>query len=88
MQYDSWTSIPSMFFDMAGQCAGRPFLWAKEDGTWRPRNWEDVAEDVRRLAGGLVACQARAVFRAHRPAARLKGRERWPRQRESTIPAS
>ncbi len=55
MQYDSWTSIPSMFFDMAGQCAGRPFLWAKEDGTWRPRNWENVAEDVRRLAAGLVA---------------------------------
>ncbi len=55
MQYDSWTSIPSMFFDMAGQSRGRPFLWAKEGGTWRPRQWEDVAGDVRRLAAGLVA---------------------------------
>ena len=55
MQYDAQGSIPSMFFDMARQCRGRPFLWAKEGGSWRARNWEDVADHVRRLAAGLVA---------------------------------
>ena len=53
MNYDDWTSIPSMFFDMAQHCADRPFLWSKEDGAWRPRNWDAVARDVRSLAAGL-----------------------------------
>ena len=53
MTYDDWTSIPSMFFDMARRCADRPFLWSKEDGAWQPRNWDAVARDVRSLAAGL-----------------------------------
>src|SRR5437899_1905239 len=53
MDYDSCRSLPAMFFDQASRLGGKPFLWAKSEGRYRPISWAAVARDVRRLALGL-----------------------------------
>uniref|UniRef100_UPI0013C4E151 AMP-dependent synthetase/ligase n=1 Tax=Dongia deserti TaxID=2268030 RepID=UPI0013C4E151 len=55
MNYDSIPSLPRLFFDQAQEFGGKPFLWRKEDGTFRPIRWARVAADVRALARGLIA---------------------------------
>ena len=55
MDYAKWPSLPAMFFDMARQQGERPFLSAKRDGKYEPLSWADAAEQVRRLAHGLIA---------------------------------
>jgi long-chain acyl-CoA synthetase len=55
MDYASCRSLPAMFFEVARERAGRPFLWAKRDGKYRSLSWAEAAEQVGRLARGLVA---------------------------------
>jgi long-chain acyl-CoA synthetase len=53
MNYDTCRSLPAMFFEQAGRLGDKPFLWAKQDGRYRPISWAAAAHDVRRLAFGL-----------------------------------
>ena len=55
MQYDTWQSLPAMFFEQAARHPGRPYLRDKHDGAWRTLTYGEVADTVRRLAAGLVA---------------------------------
>jgi long-chain acyl-CoA synthetase len=53
MNYDSWRSLPAMFFEQADRLGDKPFLWAKRDGVYQSLSWTSAAYDVRRLAVGL-----------------------------------
>ena len=53
MDYDRCRSLPAMFFEQAGRRGDEPFLWAKQNGEYRPVGWAEAARDVRRLALGL-----------------------------------
>jgi len=53
MTHDSWGSLPAMFFDRAARLGGKPFVWGRRDGRYRPVTWAAAAHDVRRIAGGL-----------------------------------
>src|SRR5215471_4946439 len=55
MDYASCRSLPAMFFDIARERAGRPFLWAKRDGKYRPLSWREVEIAVTHLARALIA---------------------------------
>ena len=55
MDYASCRSLPAMFFENAGERAGRPFLWAKREGKYRPLSWREVESAVTRLARALIA---------------------------------
>lgn len=55
MKYDTWQSLPSMFFEIAEEGGDDAFLWAKIDGSYRPLSWRDTAARVRELAQGLAA---------------------------------
>jgi len=55
MTYNSWGTLPAMFFDWAARLGQKPFLWAKREGRYRPTTWAAVAHDVRRLACGLLS---------------------------------
>lgn len=55
MDYATCRSLPTMFFDVAARRSDRPFLWAKRDRAYRPLAWSEAAEQVRRLARGLVS---------------------------------
>ncbi|HZT88472.1 MAG TPA: AMP-dependent synthetase/ligase [Stellaceae bacterium] len=54
MDYASCRSLPAMFFAEAERQGARPFLWAKQDGVYRPQSWAAAADAVRRLAGALI----------------------------------
>lgn len=51
--YGAWTSLPTMFFEQAAACAGRPLLHVRRNARWHALSWSDVAEQVRRAARGL-----------------------------------
>ncbi|HWD58627.1 MAG TPA: long-chain fatty acid--CoA ligase [Stellaceae bacterium] len=53
--YDTVRSLPAMFFAVAAERGGRPFLWAKRGGSYAPMDWTEAARTVNRLARGLVA---------------------------------
>ncbi|MBT5039267.1 MAG: AMP-binding protein, partial [Rhodospirillaceae bacterium] len=53
MHYDTWQSLPSMFFENAGQGGEDAFLWAKQDGRYQPLSWRETARRVRNMAKGL-----------------------------------
>src|SRR5690606_7619346 len=54
MTYETWQSLPQMFFEQAERHAGRPHLKAKSDGAWRGQDYAGTARQVRRLAAGLI----------------------------------
>src|SRR5437764_8065882 len=54
MDYASCRSLPAMFFAIARQRAGRPFLWAKRDGKYQSLSWAEAESAVTRLARTLV----------------------------------
>src|SRR5690348_10359421 len=54
MDYARCRSLPAMFFEVAQQRAGRPFLWAKRDGRYEALTWAQAADAVSRLARGLA----------------------------------
>ena len=55
MKLDTWPNLVAMFFSQAGRLGGKPFLWEKRGGAWRPLTWRETAERVRALAGALRA---------------------------------
>ena len=55
MQYDTWRSLPQMFFEQAARHADRPYLRDKRDGQWHSRSYEAVATEVRQFASALAA---------------------------------
>ena len=55
MSYDTWQSLPSMFFEIAEQGGDSAFLWTKQDGHYQPLSWRDTAQRVREMAKGLAA---------------------------------
>ena len=55
IDYDKLRSLPAMFFEMAATRGDRPFMWAKQKGTYLPLSWTETARTVNRLARGLAA---------------------------------
>ncbi len=55
MDYARWSSLPALFFHQAARLGDKPFLWGKQDGTFRALSWNQVAARVRHLALGLRA---------------------------------
>ena len=55
MTYDTWKSLPSMFFEIAEQGADEAFMWKKQAGSYTPLSWRDTARQVREMAKGLAA---------------------------------
>ncbi|MEQ8587799.1 MAG: long-chain fatty acid--CoA ligase [Thalassobaculaceae bacterium] len=53
MDYAAFTNLPTMFFEKSQTFGSRPFLWAKENGTWHSRSYEETRSQVIRLARGL-----------------------------------
>src|SRR4029078_12545378 len=51
----SWHSLPTMFCEQGERLREKPFLWAKQDGVYRPITWGETAERVKQLARGLQA---------------------------------
>jgi len=51
----SWPSLIAMFFEQAETLGEKPFLWAKNDGTYQSTSWRESAEIVSALARGLKA---------------------------------
>ncbi|MBM3484202.1 MAG: long-chain fatty acid--CoA ligase [Alphaproteobacteria bacterium] len=54
MSYDSWPSLPAMFFDQAGKKGDDPFLWTKQGGLYRSLSYKETAREVRALASALA----------------------------------
>ncbi len=52
---DIFPSLTAMFFSRAAELGGKPFLWSKHDGEWRPQSWSEVAREVAALAAALRA---------------------------------
>ena len=53
--FESYNSLVAMFLDRARTRGDRPFLAAKRDGQWQTQSWREVADQVCRLAQGLLA---------------------------------
>lgn len=74
MDYESWQSLPAMFFDEARLRGERPFLWAKRDGRYRSTGWAAAAQQVRHLARGL---ETLGIARGDRVALVAENRPEW-----------
>jgi long-chain acyl-CoA synthetase len=53
--FEHFPNLVSMFFARAAEKGDAPFLWHKEDGSWRALSWADTARKVAALAEGLRA---------------------------------
>ncbi len=60
MTYDTWNSLPSMFFEIAEQGGNGDFMWKKVAGRYTPLSWRDAARQVREMAKGLAALGVQA----------------------------
>jgi long-chain acyl-CoA synthetase len=74
MDYDSWRSLPAMFFDQAARRGERPFLWAKREDRYRATSWAAAAREVRQLAAGLKTL---GIERGERVALVAENRPEW-----------
>jgi long-chain acyl-CoA synthetase len=74
MDYDRWRSLPAMFLEQADRRGGKPFLWAKRDGRYRPVSWVEAARHVRNLALGL---RSLGIGRGERVALVSENRPEW-----------
>ncbi|WP_033922192.1 AMP-dependent synthetase/ligase [Sphingomonas sp. 37zxx] len=54
-QLEHFPNLVTMFFTRAREQGDRPFLWAKQGGTWVSTSWADAARQVASLAAGLRA---------------------------------
>lgn len=55
VDYAQAPNLPTMFFEQCDRFTDAPFLWNKQNGKWTPRTWSETADEVTRLAAGLVA---------------------------------
>ena len=54
-RYVTDANLAAAFFENAAVLGEKPLLFQKSKGKWTGRNWNQVADAVRRLAGALVA---------------------------------
>jgi len=52
-QLERFENLVAMFVARAGENGGKPFLWAKREGSWRSISWADAARQVTALAASL-----------------------------------
>ena len=53
--YVTKANLAGAFFENAAMLGAKPLLFHKSKGKWTGKNWDEVADSVRRLAGALVA---------------------------------
>ena len=51
--YDSWKTLPDMFFSKADELGNKPLFWGKSNDKWKSITWSDSRSDVVALARGL-----------------------------------
>ena len=54
-RYVTKANLAGAFFENAAMLGAKPLLFHKSKGKWTGKNWDEVADSVRRLAGALVA---------------------------------
>ncbi len=54
MPISPYSNLVEMFFAQSRRLADKPFLWAKKDGAYRSLTWRNTAEQVDRMARGLL----------------------------------
>ena len=54
MDYQRATSLPQIFFQQAEKLGEQPFLWAKQEGEYKPWTWAQVRRHVVCLASALA----------------------------------
>jgi long-chain acyl-CoA synthetase len=74
MREASWPNLAAMFYAEAAAHADRPFLWAKQDGAFRPMTWREAAARAASLARALIAL---GVGRGDRVALVAENRPEW-----------
>jgi long-chain acyl-CoA synthetase len=52
---EHFPNLVTMFFSRAAEHGDKPFLWAKDDGSWHSISWRQTAEQVSSLAIALRA---------------------------------
>ena len=52
-QLEHFPNLVTMFLTRAGEKAGKPFLWAKRDGSWESISWSEAARQVAAIAESL-----------------------------------
>jgi len=75
VEFQTWQSLPAMFFAQTAQFGSRPFLWTKQAAGWQPLSYTEVATEVRRVARGLLAL---GVVPGDRVALVAENRPEWP----------
>ena len=55
MDYKALSNLASMFFDQAALLDDKPFLWAKKEEIYRCKTYGDVADEVCKIANGLIS---------------------------------
>jgi long-chain acyl-CoA synthetase len=76
IDYNSFRSLPAMFFEIAAQRGDRPFLWAKQKhgAPYQSLSWAEAARTVHRLGRGLIAL---GVAPGDRVALASENRSEW-----------
>ena len=74
MEDRTWPSLPAMFWDMVDRHGGKPFLWAKREGVYRPISWAEARGRVSALARGL---RKLGIERGDRVALISENRPEW-----------
>ena len=54
-RYVTKANLAGAFFENAAMLGEKPLLFLKSKGKWTGKNWYEIADSVRRLAGALVA---------------------------------
>ena len=55
MDYKAVRNLATLFFDQSRKLADRPFMWAKQNGTFKPMTYGEAGDAVRRFAKALRA---------------------------------
>ncbi len=55
MDYDSYVSLPAMFYQNTAEIGDRAFLWSKTDGEWQPVSGNAARSQSGALSGALAA---------------------------------
>ena len=53
--YDSWKSLPDMFFSKADELVDKPLFWGKSNDGWKSITWSESRSDISALATGLIS---------------------------------
>ena len=53
--YDSWKTLPDMFFSKADELVDKPLFWGKSNDGWKSITWSESRSDISALATGLIS---------------------------------